>query len=188
MLCCSNDDKYSELLHHVAGDPRALSRITLIEGAPYDSNIADLPFDTISFRYLLEAKIAVMSSSPLTRQFSNLDVGGIKEFTPGSTPSSAPRPPEVVSLSATPAPSASSSPHGLWASIAAKPAAPIVPPPATTPSSTSNAKAVSTDGIPRNRKGQRIDPDIKHEGRSEVDRVKKLKVCFIWSSAQLNFC
>lgn len=173
VLCCSNDDCYSHLLQQAASDQRTFSRVTLLEGEPYDSNISDLPFETIRFKHLLEAQAAFKNHSPLTRQLSNLDVGEIKEFTPSSTPATAPRPPAIVSLSATPSPSPS--PVGLWASIAAKPAAPIVPPPGTAPTTPSIVKA-PTDGIPRNRKGQRIDAALKHE-KSEVDRVKKLKMC-----------
>jgi len=174
MLCCSNDKRYSDLLQQTANDERNFSRITLIEGTTHDSNTAISPFETVNFDHILETKFVSNNSSVITRQLSNLDVGEIKEFTPGSTPLSTPRPNAFTTISANP--SASSSPAGLWASIAAKPAVSVVPPPATTLSDSSPAKSSSVDGIPRNRKGQRIDAAIKHD-KAEVDRVKKLKMC-----------
>ena len=76
------------------------------------------------------------------------------------------------------------SPALTWASAVQKPAEP-------SPASTSHAKASSitsakdavlanaaqsSETIPRNRKGQRIDPIITHD-KEEVDRVKRLKLC-----------
>ena len=192
MLCCNNDAKYVQLLTHAAEDEHTHPRVTLIENVPYASNISELPFQSVVFDNLFDFPAAMIDTPLLSRQLSNIKMGDIKEFTPSAaitTPQSvAVKAPPVAArtavattpaatitpvANATPA-SANASPGNLWAAIAAKPAVPITPPPAPAVLASSNTSKQS-DGIARNRKGQRIDPPIKHD-KLEVERVKKLKV------------
>lgn len=109
----------------------------------------------------------------LLKNFEDMNVSEIKDFVPALTPSYAP--PSIGVHTTSQHRSPLPSPAGLWAAIAAKPAAPIVPP-AMTPSSTyDNNRTMTDDGIQRNRKGRRIDPSIVHD-KKEVERVNRLKV------------
>lgn len=187
MLCCNNDAKYVQLLTDAALDEHTHPRVTLIENVPYASSISELPFQSVVFDNLFDFPAARIDTPLLSRQLSNIKMGEIKEFTPNTAvvaPPPAARPANAIppaatktpAPAATPAPTATpaASPGNLWAAIAAKPAVPITPPPAhATLASSSTSK--QTDGISRNRKGQRIDPPIKHD-KLEVERVKKLKV------------
>jgi len=187
MLCCNNDAKYVQLLTDAAEDEHTHPRVTLIENVPYASSISDLPFESVVFDNLFDFPAARIDTPLLSRQLSNIKMGDIKEFTPSTAviaPPVAARPtatttPAVVKTPApvaTPAPTATpaASPGNLWAAIAAKPAVPITPPPAPAILAGSSTSK-QPDGISRNRKGQRIDPPIKHD-KLEVERVKKLKV------------
>ena len=64
-----------------------------------------------------------------------------------------------------------------WAARAAAVAAlPPPTPPAEKVIPIQQNGPLTKDTIPRNRKGQRIDPPLKHD-KTEVERVKKLKMC-----------
>lgn len=58
ILGCSNDNGYTQLLEQYVSDKEALSRITLLEGAPSRKESAGLPYDTAKFAGLFrETKI-----------------------------------------------------------------------------------------------------------------------------------
>jgi len=202
MLCCNNDARYVQLLTDAALDEHTHPRITLIENVPYASSISDLPFQSVVFDNIFEFSAARIDTPLLSRQLSTIRMGDIKEFTPSAAiitgPSAAMKAPPIAArpiatvtpaaavAPATTAPhaSANASPGNLWAAIAAKPAVPITPPPAPAVLASSSTSK-SSDGISRNRKGQRIDPPIKHD-KLEVERVKKLKVS-LEKSRSLSF-
>lgn len=170
MISCSNDTKYSQLLTDTAIDQHTHSRVTLLEVTSPEDSVRELPFEKTRFDTLFETKVeryvAQAEDLTLSRQLSDLNMNEIKDFTPAKAIKVAPAA-QVASASASP------SPARIWASIAAKPAAPITPPAVTRPATPATIKA--SDGIARNRKGQRLDPVFKHD-KAEVDRVKKLKV------------
>jgi hypothetical protein len=175
MLCCPNDDAYSALLAEVALDDRNWPRLLLLEGdSPYERHIYDLPFNKMAIDNLFEAidSPAVDTPQSLSRELSHLNVSDIKEFMPSIAPPALAARPEAITV-----PSSNASPANLWAAIAAKPAAPIAPPPAVAVTGTTTPKPMKpvVEGIVRNRRGQRIDPVIKHD-KTDVERVKKLKV------------
>ncbi|KAF2838041.1 hypothetical protein M501DRAFT_1032020 [Patellaria atrata CBS 101060] len=162
-----HDKGYARLLEELAPDEGSIRRITLLEGVPFEKELATLPFTTHKMGHTFrETKINVSS---------NNNSIGIAPFPPASSVSPPPFYPvsRTVSTSNTPQPRAEATPAISWASAAAKAAA--LPMSSLPPA----AKAVQQDPnyIPRNRKGQRIDSPPRQYDREEVNRVKKLKMC-----------
>jgi hypothetical protein len=83
---------------------------------------------------------------------------------------SLPRTPSSSTLASDGFPAAIKPTVGTWAAKAAAPAPPISQSPTYKPA---NREEV----IARNRAGQRVDPPCKDYDRTEVDRIKKIKMC-----------
>jgi hypothetical protein len=82
-----------------------------------------------------------------------------------------PRTPSSSTLASEGAPGIKSVPAmGSWASKAAAPAPPVTASPSYKP-------ADREEIIARNRAGQRVDPPCKDYEKTEVDRIKKMKMC-----------
>lgn len=163
-LACSYDSGYIDILNTALLDETSQDRVTLFEGPPFLSSTSTLPFrkhkisGLFKFNGLKLWDLPAGSEPRVNR----------KENTP-ETP--------VARTNSTSLDMSKPSPVSSWASAIAKSAATL---PSnnrsfTTTASTSNASPTK-DAIPRNRKGQRIDPLMKHD-KEEVDRVKKLKMC-----------
>jgi hypothetical protein len=128
-----------------------VNRIALLEGVPFERELDHLKnnIKTAKFNGLFRTSKLVTSQ-----------------------PNLQPQPPQVL-----PAPlaisrtvSATTNGSGAWAAAAA------LPPLVATPSPTPKPATDSPLTVPRNRYGQRVDPDLKYD-RSMVKQVKTLKLC-----------
>lgn len=191
---CSHDNGYARLLEDFTTDPTMVSRITLLEGYPYEREIAALRrhFRSTKFENLFRGvKITLPSMPPpqvqaqLQQQQQQQSTGSPQFKSPApvqhhqlnasqpafqpmmqrsaTVPSSAAAMPPGTSVSANPVPQS-------WALAATTT---VASPPATPQP---YMPALATPAIPRNRRGQRIDPEFKYD-RYDIKRVKLLKLC-----------
>ncbi|KIX08216.1 uncharacterized protein Z518_02872 [Rhinocladiella mackenziei CBS 650.93] len=187
ILGCSSDDKYASLLQDTIKDPAVLDHITLLEGIPFEKEIAAIKnnfkstkFENV-FRTTKLAPSAVQPKGPLQAVTATL-----------------PALARVESNGTTGTNSSSSTPAMTWASMTAQPFAPSAPASkaSTTRTSTptsmkSPEAAVSkpvTKSIDRNRHGQRIDKVDSSIPNYEIQRIKKLKLCNIYYLQGPSFC
>jgi hypothetical protein len=180
---CSHDSGYARLFEdYIYKDAR--SKITLLEGVPFEKELETLiqtyAFQRCKFGNLfrdgrinlaynsMPAWAALMNKpgTPPTRQTSRTPSESVSSGTGGISCSSA-----IHIYSANMKLASAVRPLG-WAAVAA--AAADRP---HTPTHSTKMVSSSTDGIPRNRKGERIDPPISKYDKVNVDRVKKLKMC-----------
>ena len=178
-LGCSHDNGYARLLEDTLADQPIVENITLLEGAPFEGELATIKssFTTTKFESLFrdskiqispynnnghqlpqQARIVLPSpnqsnGTPLVRTASN-------STNNTSTPSIA-------------APSHVSAAPPTWAN-AAMSAPEFTPVPAQPVPKTAGAQAKNT--ILRNRLGQRVDPAITCD-KTELKRVKAIKAC-----------
>ncbi|KAI9871463.1 MAG: hypothetical protein M1830_002884, partial [Pleopsidium flavum] len=152
---CSHDNGYARLLEELLADKPIIQRITLLEGVPFEKELAILKntYDTTKFNTLFRtAKINVYHPQQQTPQTYYQPAAAIARTISNTNTSSL-------------SPMASS-----WASTAMTvPAHVASPPPTPKPAS-------SSLGIPRNRYGQRVDPILNYD-KNEVNRVKKIHMC-----------
>ena len=178
LIGCSHDNGYARLLEDVA-DRQNLNRVTLLEGVPFERELASLKtkYDTTRFPGLFRtAKVTVPlhPPPPMPQPISMLQ--------PQPQPASmafpsphyqAPYQPSVVR----PPSASTSNPMFMnpmapsWASAAVAPTNHVASPPLTPQISPPGSNI-----IPRNRWGQRVDPIMSYD-KAEVQRVKKLKMC-----------
>jgi hypothetical protein len=169
---CSHDNGYAQLLGEYMYDIQARGKITLLEGVPFEKDLVALldksPFQSTQFGSLFRDKKIVLGQNapsswvPLNetalRAINNNNGAGNQ--TPSESISS--RSPSVAINSWAAKLANASPPPETPPSARVKPASPAVKGPA---------------GIPRNRKGQRVDADIPKYEKAEVDRIKKIKMC-----------
>jgi hypothetical protein len=189
LLGCSHDNGYARLLDDTMGDAMLVDHITLLEGVPFERELASLQasFKTIKFDNMFRStKLAtpyqlktaqpgpiqrplqtisanIPIGSPLAQTYSN---STIDEGTPSTTAS-------TTSKSNTPAPT--------WATMTAAPFFPSGSSPATRSNTKGGTTQIkSTLGINRNRLGQRIDDMDDSIPNEDIKRVKKLKLCNVF--------
>ncbi|KAF1949829.1 hypothetical protein CC80DRAFT_539999 [Byssothecium circinans] len=191
---CSHDNGFARILEEHMSDPIVLSRVTLLEGVPFEKELLALPYNTTKFPDLFrDAKINLFSPNG-----GNATPDGIKNYNiltglPSRLPAplrpsshvgnaailDSPALPKIIPVLPRTPSSSSLASDGLPAAIkpamnwAAKAAAP--PPPQT--QSPKYEPPNREEVIARNRAGQRVDPQTRDYDKTEVDRVKKIKMC-----------
>lgn len=193
----SHDNGYARLLEDCCtSDVAYTQRITLIEGIPFEREIRALQghFRTTKFEELFRSSKIVLNQHTQQQHhsFSN-KTGGVSSSSNNATSNSPPVQRSVsVSMSRT---TTDSSNHNdgvtnglLPTSFSANPTPQTWATAATTmtlasglilaspPSTPQPTSSTTTTTILRNRKGQRLDPEIKVD-KAEVKRVKALKMC-----------
>ncbi|KAK3701203.1 hypothetical protein LTR37_015582 [Vermiconidia calcicola] len=190
---CSHDNGYARLLEQYMSDEEALSRVTLLEGTPFEKELAILPFQKAKFpgifrdnKISIQGQTDLLTGQPPARVDSgrSLNANSVA-FTPRTgTPASVYSP---YSTAATLGgqPMSVRNPHvrnesiassandsdtgGSWATVTKKNAhQPFTGVLRTTTN--------SQDAVSRNRKGQRLDTNLEYN-REEVQRIKKMKAC-----------
>lgn len=197
---CSHDNGYARVLEECSDKPDIVSKVILLEGVPFEKELLPLPYGTKKFPNMFRDSklVAWGANTPFpgrSRQPSGLSspVAGSRVYDvstglPGRFPAPSPQVMDspipvraILSLPRTPSSSTiasdgfvtASRPTPAFNSWAAKAAAP--PPPAS--ALPAYEPADRNEVIARNRAGQRIDPPGKDYDKTEVDRVKKLKLC-----------
>ncbi|KAK4541043.1 hypothetical protein LTR36_008412 [Oleoguttula mirabilis] len=193
---CSHDNGYARLLEQYT-DAEPLRRVTLLEGTPFEKELAILPFPTVKLGSIFrESKISVPGSVDLlTGQppRPRIDSRGLSAtsgvftprtnspFSPGRGPipqldgqtTISQRLPHLRNNSiASSGNSSESASANSWATVAKTSSARLyseLPP--TPTNSTSPPKSIL-----RNLKGQRVDQTLEYD-RDEVLRLKRLKMC-----------
>ena len=184
---CSHDNGYARLLEDIA-DPSILKCITLLEGVPFERELAQLKskYEMTRFEGLFRtSKINVYQQNhnePPTRHKTNglpAPLPDNEPFESDSSPApaiqyqSSPQPIKMPQQASPPPVNGDTVnlPASNWAT-AAMTALPSIASPPPTPKPTQQAD----QQVQRNRYGQRIDPIVQYDP-NEVKRVKKLKLC-----------
>ena len=176
---CSHDNGYARLLEDVA-DRQNLNRVTLLEGVPFERELAMLKskYDATRFQGLFRTAKVTVNPQYYPQQQPLPSVQSRPQMT-----SMAPPPPRyqspyqpIVALSS-PVPTPNSSimnpMAASWATAAnSAPTHLASPPPTPQPTPPTNKV------VPRNRYGQRVDPGLNYD-KIEAQRVKKIKMCNI---------
>lgn len=182
-------------------DSAYVSKITLLEGVPFEKELLELPYRTKKFEGIFrESKINVQGAfygmlstantpSPAPKTYSIVPglpthfppPNGYKASSQGFGMGDSPLISHVQpDIHRTPSSStldsdmifAATKPVMNWAAKAAAP-----PPPASPTLKHESVKHHET--ISRNKSGQRVDPATRDYNKSEVDRVKNIKLCNI---------
>ncbi|MCJ1365332.1 hypothetical protein MMC16_004453 [Acarospora aff. strigata] len=152
---CSHDNGYARLLEDLLADKPTIKRVTLLEGVPF------------------EKELAVLKKTYETTKFNTLfRTMKINLYHPPQPPPQIQYPPPPTATRTLSIPKTSLSPMATsWASTTAMsvPAHVASPPPNPKP-------APSSVTISRNKYGQRVDPQILYD-KNEVNRVKKIHMC-----------
>ncbi|MCJ1480202.1 hypothetical protein MMC06_000356 [Schaereria dolodes] len=177
---CSHDNGYARLLEDIADRPM-LNQITLLEGVPFERELAMLKskYESTKFESLFRtSKINVYQQQfqqPVRNQTMTQPIPlPTPQLTQQSIHYQSPYQP-VVSRSSSASITNSMNPMAVsWAStaISTPPAHVASPPPTPTPQSSSSVINV----IPRNKYGQRVDSSMQYD-KSEMKRVQKLHMC-----------
>lgn len=203
---CSHDNGYARVLEEYVDNLEFHDKVILVEGVPFEKELACLPYKTVKFPDLFRGSKIVahgqnifLASPPATPndygspelKIYNMYSGLPSRFpppirSPSSNVMDSPIPTRLsMNLPRTPSSSTLAS-DGLPSS---KPSSKAAPPglgnwaakaAAPAPPITEQAvyKPTSRETvIARNRAGQRVDPPNKDYDKNEVDRVKKLKMC-----------
>ena len=177
---CSHDNGYARLLEDTISDIQVVNHITLLEGVPFERELATLnkTFKTAKFVDVFrDTKLSVNHQTwvPSILQAQR----PLQTVTPAATLT-----PIGSGLGRVPSNESSSNsgtPNLTWASMTATPfvpsAAASVPLGKTKPDL---AVVPSTSGIERNKFGQRLDKLDDTIPREDIQRVKKLKLCNIF--------
>ncbi|KAI4128669.1 MAG: hypothetical protein LQ338_002615 [Usnochroma carphineum] len=183
---CSHDNGYARLLEQYT-EPTLTTRITLLEGVPFEKELKFLQsqYSTVKFDGLFRPQKINIHSQP---QYSvpQPAPNRLVEASPDNVgvPLSqnfyqSPFPPITSASNPSPAPSNPSIPNPRatsWATTATA-AAHFVSPPATPTPTVSHP--ITSEEIPRNRYGQRIDPPIVYD-KEVVNKVRNLKLCNVY--------
>ena len=169
---CSHDNGYARLLEDIGG-VRLINSITLLEGVPFERELASLKskYATTRFDGLFREKKIVINPQHQSPGFSY--VNGAPPGLP--PPSHAPTSYSMAAPTASP-PSPENGvslnpPLTSWATTALNASKLAQSSPPATPQTTP-----AVPQIQRNRYGQRIDPVLVVDMK-EVARIKKLKMC-----------
>lgn len=179
---CSHDNGYARLLEDVA-EPSILNSITLLEGVPFERELAALKtkYHTTRLDGLFRTtKINTHAPYPfhqssLPPQTNGLVSNGLPPGLPPPAHYQSPYQPTIIrtpSASTTDSAAMKTAPS-TWASTAMAATLQTASPPPTPQATPASQKAPE---ILRNRFGQRIDPIIQYDP-NEVKRIKKLKMC-----------
>ncbi|KAF9700746.1 hypothetical protein EKO04_002026 [Ascochyta lentis] len=194
---CSHDNGYARVLEACSDRMEIVSKVILLEGVPFEKELLPLPYGTKKFpdifrdSKIVEGGINTFAGKQRHSTDTALSAHKVYDISTG-LPGRFPAPPPqlmdspiparatAVGLPRTPSSSTIASdgfttaraPHvaNSWAAKAAAPAPPMSTSPAYEPADRNKV-------IARNRAGQRIDPPFKDYEKTEVDRVKKLKLC-----------
>lgn len=191
------------MLEECSDKSELLDKVVLLEGVPFEKELVTLPYTTKKFSGLFrDSKLVVWgasnsfspagpgtpggSPSPNPKIFNMLSGLPSRFPAPARVPSSSlmdspvPAKASLMSLPRTPSSSTLASdgypalkPASMINSWAAKAAAP--PPPSS--EVPEYKPADREEVIARNRAGQRVDPPSKDYDKTEVDRIKKIKMC-----------
>lgn len=187
ILGCSNDNHYVNLLEETIKDPTVLSHITLLEGLPFEKEVATLKnnFKTTKFENIFRSTKLSPCHTPAR--------GPLQAVT-----ATLPALSRVESNGTNGSVSGSSTPAMTWATMTAQPFIPSAPTSkasttrTSTPTSTRSPEAVVskpvTKNIERNRHGQRVDKVDSTIPNHEIQRIKKLKLCNIYYLQGSSFC
>lgn len=183
---CSHDNGFARPLEEYVGDVIKVSKVTLLEGVPFEKELLGLPYKTKKFNGLFrDTKLSVlgmghplMVASPAFKNYNVLN-GLPTRLPPIAVPVSSPTPstpnmvrtPSLLTLDGF-APDTIVKTKN-WAALAAAPA------PVTPTSGTEYVPAHRDGVIARNRVGQRVDPPSRDYDKNEVERIKKIKMCNI---------
>ncbi|KAF2633045.1 hypothetical protein BU25DRAFT_487392 [Macroventuria anomochaeta] len=195
---CSHGNGYARVLEECSDKPEIVSKVILLEGVPFEKELLPLPYGTKKFPNIFrDSKLVAWGHNTFVpgqpRHVSGAGSPAQKVYDISTgLPSRFPAPPPqvmdspiparatAVGLPRTPSTSTIASdgfittkatpPMNSWAAKAAAPPPPASALPAYEP-------ADRNEVIARNRAGQRIDPPCKDYDKTEVDRVKKLKLC-----------
>ena len=188
-LGCSHDNGYARALEELSTDRLYLDRITLLEGVPFEKELAALPFDKQKFGGIFrDSKLLLYGSTSVESQVGRF---APQRFLPSmhrpaactaNVPCLLPQPasrsgsasllPLVEDLSAL-VPATKATPKASPSSWASKLAAP----PPERPSTPQYVAMPRKEQVPRNRAGQRVDPPPQSYDKDELHRLKGLKLC-----------
>jgi hypothetical protein len=183
---CSHDNGYARSLEEFSDRTDIVSKVVLLEGVPFEKELIVLPYDTKKFPGLFRDTKLVVVPPTGPKNYSMLS--GLPTRFPAPARPAAITDSSLLyrttSESSNMSRTASSStlasegaaapkPVTSWAMKAAAP-----PPPApVAPTLPSYKPANRDETILRNRAGQRVDPPSRMFDKTEVDRVKKMKLC-----------
>ncbi|KAF1357435.1 hypothetical protein EJ07DRAFT_128527 [Lizonia empirigonia] len=191
---CSHDNGYARILEEVSDKTEIVSKVVLLEGVPFEKELLPLPYGRKKFSGVFrDSKIVAWGNNNFVpgsqrhitdRGSPAQKVYDISTGLPGRFPAPTPqvmdswatavdlpRMPSSSTVTSNGCISINSPPlMTTWAAKAAAPAPPVSASPAYEP-------ADRNEVIARNRAGQRIDPPCKDYDKTEVDRVKRLKLC-----------
>jgi hypothetical protein len=170
-------------LEEYLGDDARISKVTLLEGVPFEKELLGLPYRTKKFDGLFRGvKINILGAptgvvSPAVKNYNLLN--GLPTRLPPPLTSFDSPPSRSVALDLPRTPSTTTldglaTAHKVknWAAMAAAP-----PPPASAQPIVEYRPTNREEIIARNRAGQRVDPPCRDYDKAEVDRIKKIKMC-----------
>jgi hypothetical protein len=198
---CSHDNGYARSLEECSDRSDIVSKVVLLEGVPFEKELVPLPYRTKKFPGIFrDTKIVLNPSAYAYYQhissIADTSSAALKKYNmlsglptrfpaPARTPALVdsplpsnaalamtyiPRTPSSSTLASDAGGTPSFKPSISWAAKAA------APPPLVT--NLPVYKPVNREEvIARNRAGQRIDPPCKDYDKTEVDRIKKMKMC-----------
>lgn len=180
---CSHDNGYARLLEQYT-EPTLTKRITLLEGVPFEKELNSMKnqYSTVRFEDLFRTtKINIYNvlQNPALQSISSQQTRAPSDLAaapPSHTVYQSPYQQVAGNPSPSPAPSVNSgmNPKATsWASTANAAAQLASPPPTPTPAMSHPA---TSEEIPRNRYGQRIDPPTVYD-KEVVNRLRSLKLC-----------
>ncbi|KAL5397298.1 hypothetical protein PMIN02_002392 [Paraphaeosphaeria minitans] len=180
---CSHDNGFARPLEEYLGDDTKISKVTLLEGVPFEKELLGLPYKTKKFDGLFrETKINVLGTpigvvSPAVKKYNVLNGLPTRLPPPPTGFDSPPSRPMSSAVLHTPSTLILDEPAPVnkaknWAALAAAP-----PPPVSTQPVTTYKPINREEVIARNRTGQRVDPPCRDYDKTEVDRIKKIKLC-----------
>lgn len=167
LLGCSHDNGYARLLEETMADRELMGRISLIEGVPFERELASIKesYRVTKFENLFRDK-KITTAAPW-------DVWGVGSHTQPiySSASSAANQPDAHLARA--ASNSSGSATSTWATTTAAMANANF-----TDLTASKPSTPAPPSVERNKYGQRVDRvDFKAIPKDELNRVKKLKLC-----------
>ena len=187
ILGCSNDAQYASLLEDTLKDPTVLPHITLVEGVPFEKEIAALKDSFKITKFENVFRTTKLAPSPAIPR------GPLQAVT-----ATLPALSRVESNGTNGTASTSSTPAMTWATMTAQPLGPSAPASKASTTRTSTPTSVKSPetaaskpvgkAIERNRHGQRIDKVDSSIPNHEIQRIKKLKLCNIYYLQGSSYC
>jgi hypothetical protein len=166
-LGCSHDNGYARLLEETLADLELTGRISLIEGVPFEREL-----DSIKASYRVTQFPGLFRNSKI----SNTSTRGAPKTQMAAPSVLSPKQGSSLTRTSTNTTSSSSSTPASWSSWASVTALhpgdiTLQPPKPADPAPSSNT-------VPRNKYGQRIDQfEFKTIPKEDLNRIKKMKLC-----------